>query len=297
MPSGVLANSYFSGGGLMDLGLQRGGLTIQQSFEIDRMCCATLRMNFAHEVVEIDMTQKLVAEEKRAEVLVATYPCTRYSAIADIHGVRTGDELYLHYFRHVAIHRPEIYAMENVPGMRKFPVVMEAMTKLPDYYTTTFCPVKSSTWLPQRRDRLIIIGSRRPFTWREPKARRRISLTEILEENPQPEIPGYVEKRLNGAYRDLPIVSDPEKGDIAPTCVAHYAKDLSTRLVADRRFSGGARPYTVREYARLQGVPDSFVFAGSNRDAYRMIGNGVSVPVGEWLGREICRYFRNASRS
>lgn len=81
--------------------------------------------------------------------------------------------------------------------------------------------------------------------------------------------------------------------DCAPTCVAHYAKDVSTRLVADGRFPGGARPYSVREYARLQGVPDSFAFAGSERDAYRMIGNGVSVPVGEWVGTEVCRYFRN----
>lgn len=25
--------------------------------------------------------------------------------------------------------------------------------------------------------------------------------------------------------------------------------------------------------------------------AYRQIGNGVSVPVGEWVGREVTRYF------
>jgi len=67
--------------------------------------------------------------------------------------------------------------------------------------------------------------------------------------------------------------------NIAPTCVAHYAEDLSTRLVADNRFPRGVRPYTVREYARLQGVPDESTFAGGANDAYRMIGNGVSVPV------------------
>lgn len=68
--------------------------------------------------------------------------------------------------------------------------------------------------------------------------------------------------------------------------------DLSTRLVADERFPNSARPYTVREYARLQGVPDTFTFAGSDNDAYRMIGNGVSVPVGKWIGSEIVRYFK-----
>src|SRR5436305_14145755 len=87
-----------------------------------------------------------------------------------------------------------------------------------------------------------------------------------------------------------PTCSDPERGDIAPTCVAHYAKDLSTRLVTDKRFPSGARPYTVREYARLQGVPDRFSFAGGEMAAYRMIGNGVSVPVGRWIGAEVVRY-------
>jgi DNA (cytosine-5)-methyltransferase 1 len=288
----ILTNTYFSGAGLMDIGLKAGGLTLQQSFEIDSLCCKTMQWNFAHEVVQCDITKKLVLADKDCHVMVATYPCKKYSPIADIHGVRTGDDLFLHFFRHVAIRQPELYVVENVPGMKKFPVVMEAMTKLPDYYVHAACPVKTSTWLPQKRDRLIIIGSRRNFAWREPTAQRAVTLAEILELQPTPHIPGYVESRLAGKYRDKPIISDPKRGDIAPTCVAHYSKDLSTRLVADARFPHGVRPYTVREYARLQGVPDTFTFAGGANDAYRMIGNGVSVPVGEWIGSEIKRYFK-----
>jgi DNA (cytosine-5)-methyltransferase 1 len=53
----------------------------------------------------------------------------------------------------------------------------------------------------------------------------------------------------------------------------------------------GVRPFTVREYARLQGVPDWFNFAGSESDAYQMIGNGVSRHAARWIGREIVRYF------
>ena len=287
----ILINSYFSGAGLMDIGLQLGGLTLQQSFEIDALCCDTMRRNFSHEIVQCDIKKKLVEQEKECDVMVATYPCTRYSPIADIHGVRTGDDLFLHFFRHIAIRRPELYVVENVPGMKKFPVVMEAMTKLPDYYVHVACPVKTSLWLPQKRDRLIIIGSKRHFAWREPTAARPLTLTEILEPEPLPRIPEYVSRRLAGQYRDKPIISDPTRGDIAPTCVAHYAKDLSTRLVADKRFPHGVRPYTVREYARLQGVPDSFTFSGNDNAAYRMIGNGVSVPVGTWISYEIRRYF------
>jgi DNA (cytosine-5)-methyltransferase 1 len=287
----IRVNSYFSGAGLMDHGLARAGLEVQQSFELDRVCCATHRLNFPHRITQCDISAKLVADDHACDVAVFTYPCNRYAAIADIHGTRTGDELFLHAFRHLAISRPEAYVCENVPGMRKFPVVMEAMTKLPDYYVTVFCPVQSELWLPQRRDRLIILGTRRPFAWRQPKARRRVRLSEIIERDPKVEIPAYVYKRLAGAYRDQPIVSDPARDDLAPTCVAHYAKDLSTRLVTDRRFKHGVRPYSVREYARLQGVPDSFRFAGSPQQAYRMIGNGVSVPVAEWIGRELRRYF------
>ena len=286
-----VANTYYSGCGLMDLGLEQGGVSIQQSFELDSKCVETARKNFQHEVVQCDMRLKLVHQERPCDVMIATYPCNKYSAIGDIHGVRTGDDLFLHFFRHVAIGKPEIYAAENVPGMKKFPVVMEAMTRLPDYYVNVFCPVKTERWLPQRRDRLIILGSKKPFLWREPANGHRLTLKEILEEDPVPHIPDYVANRLEGKYRDRPIISDPERGDIAPTCVAHYAKDVSTRLVADKRFPHGARPYTVREYARLQGVPDSFAFAGSDFDAYRMIGNGVSVPVGRWIGQEIVRYF------
>ena len=211
----ILANTYFSGAGLMDIGLEAGGLTLQQSFEIEALCCDTLRRNFDHEVVQCDITKKLVSSEKECQVMVATYPCTRYSPIGDIHGVRTGDDLFLHFFRHVAIARPEVYVVENVPGMKKFPVVMEAMTKLPDYYVHVACPVKSSIWLPQKRDRLIIIGSRRNFAWREPAAEKPVTLAEILETDPVPHIPDYVGRRLAGKYRDRPIISDAGRGHCA----------------------------------------------------------------------------------
>lgn len=286
-------NSYFSGAGLMDIGLIEAGIHIGQSFEIDASCCRVQRENLRHEVVECDIAQKLALEEQDCDAMVFTYPCTKYSTIGDIHGVRTGDELFLHALRHMALKRPEVYVVENVPGMRAFPVVMEAMTRMPDYYVQTFCPVKSCTWLPQRRDRLIIIGSRKHFPWRPPEAGKAVSLAEILERDPQVTLPKAIINRMTGKYRDLPIISDPAKGDLAPTCVAHYAKDKSTRLVADSRFPMGVRPYSVREYARLQGVPDWFQFNCTDTEAYRMIGNGVSVPVARWIGGELSRYFAN----
>ncbi|MFD1216372.1 DNA cytosine methyltransferase [Microbulbifer celer] len=291
----ISVNSYFCGAGLMDVGLLQAGVQINQAFELDTDACKTYRHNLGNHVRQCDLTEELVLEQGAADGMVFTYPCTKYSTIADIHGTRTGDELFLHALRHLALARPEFYVVENVPGLRAFPVVMEAMCQLPDYYVHVFCPVESSTWLPQRRSRLIIIGTRREFAIRPPESARAVRLSEILEEEPRVTLPKAIGERMGGKYRDLPIISDPANDDQAPTCVAHYAKDKSTRLVRDKRYPLGVRPYSVREYARLQGLPDSFTFPVSDTAAYRQIGNGVSVPVGRWIGGEILRYMSKST--
>ena len=284
--------SYFSGAGLIDIGLQMAGLNIIQSLEIDPVCVQTLHANFTHNIIQTDIKDITVLSQDQSDIIVGTYPCTKYSAIADIHGTRTGDDLFLHFFRHIAIEHPEMYIVENVPGMRKFPVVMEAMTKLPDYYLNIFCPVDALNWLPQKRDRLILIGTKRRISIDPPKNQTRVKLSEIIESAPEVKITESVLSRLNGKYRDLPIITDPsDSGSYSPTCVAHYAKDRSTRLVVDRTHPNRVRPYTTREYARLMGVPDSFQFSGSENQIFHQIGNGVAVPMAEWIGSEAMKYF------
>jgi len=287
----VSVNSYFCGAGLMDAGLIQAGININQAFELDKDAVKTYRANFGDHITQCDLSQQLVLEQDSCDGMVFTYPCTKYSTIADIHQTRTGDELFLHALRHLAIARPEFYVVENVPGMQAFPIVMEAMTKMPDYYVQVFCPIKTDLWLPQQRNRLIIVGTKRHFNLRPPEATRRVKLSEIIESEPDVTYPKAIYARMNGEYRDMPIISDPANDDVAPTCLAHYAKDKSTRLVVDKSFDLGVRPYSVREYARLQGLEDDFIFPVSNTAAYRQIGNGVSVPVGRWIGNEMKRYF------
>lgn len=285
---GITAKSYFSGAGGMDLGIKEAGINILESFEIDKKCCDTLRKNFNHKVNECDIAKITVLDQQDVDDYIGTFPCTKYSTAADINGTRTGDDLFLHFFRHIVLAKPEMYVVENVPGMLKFRVVMEALTKLPDYYVRIECPVNANMWLPQERKRLILIGSKKPFSRFEYPERKPLRLKDILEKDSEVDIPQYVLNRINGKYRDNPIVSDPENDDLAPTCVAHYAKDKGTRLIKDGK---RIRPYTVREYARLQGFPDWFQFCGTDNDAYRQIGNAVAVPMGRWIGEQIVRYF------
>lgn len=286
----ITAKSYFSGAGGMDLGIEESGINIIESYEIDKKCCNTLRKNFKHHVNESDITQITVLDQNDADVYIGTFPCTRYSTIADISGTRTDDDLFLHFFRHIALAQPEMYVVENVPGMLKFKVVMEALTKLPDYYVRVECPINANMWLPQERKRLILIGSKKPFTNFDYPDSQPLRLKDIIEKDASIDIPQYVYNRINGKYRDKPIVSDPDNDDLAPTYVAHYAKDKGTRLIKDGK---RIRPYTVSEYARLQGFPDWFEFCGTDNDAYRQIGNAVAVPMGRWIGKQIVKYFNS----
>lgn len=288
------AKGYFSGAGGMEIGLMDAGVTMIQSLDLDKDATDCMQMNpeyFGHNIIRGDIKDFTVHEQPKTDMIVGTYPCTKYSTIADIKGTRTGDDLFLHFFRHIAIEQPEMYVVENVPGMKKFKVVMEAMTELPDYYIQIFCPLNASKWLPQDRKRLILIGTRKPFFIMEPSGQRQ-SLASIIEKDVQVELPAYIHARINGEYRDKPIIVDPTiSGSIAPTCLAHYAKDLGTRLVKDGK---RLRPFSIREYARLQGFPDSYKFPAS-RSAYRLIGNAVAVPMGRWIGTEAMKYFNRQS--
>lgn len=289
------AKGYFSGCGGMEIGVMQAGVNVIQSLDLDPEATASLKINnhyFSHQVLTADIKDKTVLEQPRTDIIIGTYPCTKYSSIADIHGTRTGDDLFLHFFRHIAIEQPEMYIVENVPGMKKFKVVMEAMTKLPNYYVNIFCPVDASNWLPQRRKRLILIGTKRNHLIMAPnQINKRPLLKDILEKNPDVEMPDYVISRINGKYRDQPIIIDPSLPNaMAPTCVAHYSKDLSTRLVKDSNAKYGMRPFSVREYARLQGFPDDFYFE-NKRSSYRLIGNAVPVQMGKWIGDQAMKYF------
>ncbi len=283
----ITAKSYFSGAGGMDLGLQESGIDIIRSYEIDPICCETLRSNFSHDIFQEDITKITVFSQPQSDVIIGTFPCQRYSRMADIKGTRTGDDLFLHFFRHIALERPEMYVIENVPGMRKFAVTMEALTRLPDYYVRIECPVNASMWLPQSRKRLLLFGTRKPFnSFQYPLFGKQAIIGDILERDPEINIPDYVKSRLSGAYRDKPIVSNIN--EIAPCCLAHYGRDQSTRLVNDGR---RIRPYTPLEYARLQGFPDTFKFSGEVSNIYRQIGNAVPVPMAKWVGEQIQKYF------
>jgi len=50
------------------------------------------------------------------------------------------------------------------------------------------------------------------------------------------------------------------------------------------------RPFTVREYARIQTFPDNWAFAGSSAQQYKQIGNAVPVNLGREVGYSVIKF-------
>lgn len=62
-----------------------------------------------------------------------------------------------------------------------------------------------------------------------------------------------------------------------------------------RRPTGEVRYFTVRESARLQTFPDSYLFHGSWTESMRQLGNAVPVRLAEMVGKDVARRLRFAA--
>jgi DNA (cytosine-5)-methyltransferase 1 len=93
-------------------------------------------------------------------------------------------------------------------------------------------------------------------------------------------VPPYPAETFPNRWRKL----DPDQP--SRTLMAHLGKDTYSHIHYDNE---QARVITVREAARLQSFPDSFVFCGSMNPAFRQIGNSVPPLLSVALGRELMR--------
>lgn len=292
----------------------RYGVTIAN--EIEESAVKTARLNHSHEIVADDIRNLSVERymSLRDGVICGTFPCQEYCNAANIHKAKRAtnakqalhhaliQDLFLHFFRFVALVQPEVYLWENSPEVRKFPIVMETFRKLPPYRYYEYVLDTQDFRLPQRRKRLFVVGFKREFTPQSPLEHQKFdaqrTIADIREDAPVITIPDYVKRRVDGGYRDKPSVKSDD--DIGNTCVAHYARDRSTTMIHAR--SGetqyqGLRPLTNREYARLMGIPDTYQFANAETVNYRHIGNSVSPVVVRALARSILPYFTGVEPS
>jgi len=313
MSMAVYVSSLFSGA--ID-GLLQGFMMDDSNFyipyvsnELDHLAVKTAELNFQHKIINDDVRNVSIKEFMSSNVMLGTFPCNLYTLAAHIHkkGQKENftqmyhkaivQDLFLYMFRSVALGLPEVYIWENSPEIRNYPIIMESFKELPPYLYNEVVLDTQDFNLPQRRKRLFVIGTRRPFDIPDPHQfqiyDKQLTIGDIREENPEIIIPNYVKKRIDGGYRDMPSIKTDD--DISNTFCAHYARDMGTTMIHDPRGYKGLRSYTVREAARIQGIQDSFKFANARSTNFKHIGNSVSPVVAHALGQIIKLYFKKYS--
>ena len=311
--------SLFSGCGGLDLGLE-GDFTFlgkrykRNSFEviwandIDKKATETQKLNFPKtEVVCGDVTKILQVNDgsdvdlfsnrikiPKADVVVGGFPCQDFSLAGKRQGlgVKRG-QLYLSMVKVIEDTKPKVFLAENVKGLLSWENGLGIRTIVDDFakigYDVEYRLLNTADFgVPQRRERVIIIGVRKnaklQIKWANPthsdkgkQLKPWMTLQEAIgdleNEDYQKTLPnfGYSKAKLTPGRQG----NNKTKADMpGPTMRAEHHGNIEFHYKLPRRLS-------VREAARIQSFPDSFVFVSSITDAYRQIGNAVA-PVFGW---------------
>lgn len=304
----------FAGIGGLRRPLEEAGGRCVFTAEWDRFCRKTYSHNF------VDGPDHVFAEDirpyarepsriPRFDVLAAGFPCQPFSiagvskknSLGRPHGFLcdTQGTLFYDLAEIVRFHRPPVFLLENVRNLlrhdsgRTFATIMHVLSEELGY-EVHYRVLNSAPWVPQKRERLFIVGFEQPsdFNFRllaEPDTRP--VLGDILEDERDVD-PKYILSaklwRYLRDYRDRHAkagngfgcsVFGP--GDVARTLSARYYKDGSEILI-DRGPRRRPRRLTPRECSRLMGFDEigrrPFVIPVSDTQAYRQFGNSVVVP-------------------
>ena len=254
------------------------------------------------------------------DVLLAGFPCQPFSiagvskknALGRPHGFEctTQGTLFFDVARIIAAKSPKAFLLENVKnlvshnGGKTFEIIRDTLERELGYQLF-WKVIDGQAWVPQHRERIIIIGFKNPvaFSWNElvipdkhpllksilhpengtesaqepyttsaGKVHSKYTLTDHLWQYLQ----DYAAKhKAKGNGFGFGLVSGD---DIARTLSARYYKDGSEILVS-RGIKKNPRRLTPRECARLMGFDDSYKIVVSDTQAYKQFGNSVVVPV------------------
>ncbi|WP_276942921.1 MULTISPECIES: DNA (cytosine-5-)-methyltransferase [Ferrimicrobium] len=207
----------FAGAGGLSYGLEMAGKKVAYAVELDRYAAETFRYNHPYSIVkQFDLSTAEAINELTVDVtdlggcdlLVGGPPCQSFSTA----GSRRNDErstLVNRFVDAVRVLNPAAFVMENVLGLRSFKngtVLKEVIADLSRLgYEVAIWDVTTDRFaIPQRRRRLLVVGSKRPL------------------DPPQPITPAYKNGALaavsvRDAISDLPPLG--AGGGISPVSV------------------------------------------------------------------------------
>ena len=305
----------FAGIGGLRLPFEEIGGRCVFTSEWDRFCKETYTANFpesADSDHEFAGDIRPYAEKPETvpehDVLLAGFPCQPFSiagvskknALGHPHGFLcdTQGTLFYDLAKIIGYHRPSAFLLENVKnlerhdGGRTFATIMHALESELGYHVRTRV-VDSSPWVPQKRERIFVVGFREltafDFDELAIPSGRAPTLRTVLDAEVESKytltghlwnyLQDYKKKHRSAGNGFGYSVFGPD--DVTRTLSARYYKDGSEILIKQK----GKRPrrLTPRECARLMGFEKpgetEFRIPVSDTQAYRQFGNAVVVPV------------------
>ncbi|MFT4954897.1 MAG: DNA (cytosine-5)-methyltransferase 1 [Brevundimonas sp.] len=318
----------FAGIGGLRLGFQGIGGHCVFTSEWDRFAQQTYQLNFrdnhelAGDIREYSADPTLIPDH---DVLLAGFPCQPFSiagvskknALGRPHGFLcdTQGTLFYDTAEIIRAKRPAAFVLENVKNLERhdggntFRTIMNVLENELNYQVTARV-ISSEAWVPQKRERIFIVGFREPtdFDIRKlklPDPAAGPKLGSILQPHEEVDAKYTLTPRL-WEYLQAYKAKHAGKGNgfgyslfgpdqVARTLSARYYKDGSEILIDQP----GKRPrrLTPLECARLMGFETesrSFRLHGSDTQAYRQFGNSVVVPVVEFIADAMKPYIEAA---
>lgn len=321
----------FAGIGGLRIGFESiGGHCIFTS-EWDRFSKQTYALNYPdnHEISgdirPFSEDPSLIPEH---DVLLAGFPCQPFSlagvskknSLGRPHGFLCDMQgtLFFDTARIIAHHRPAAFLLENVKNLqrhdkgRTFAVIMATLRNKLGYHVQARV-ISSAPWVPQKRERIFIVGFREKTDFdldklEIPSVEHGPKLGSILDPNESVD-PKYTLTEHLWTYLQNYKAKHEAKGngfgyglfgpdDVARTLSARYHKDGSEILI--RQDGKRPRRLTPQECARLMGFERPgrpFRIGVSDTQAYRQFGNAVVVPVIEHLAEAMAPYIRTVMQT
>lgn len=222
------------------------------------------------------------------DLLFAGFPCQPFSIIGKRGGFEdTRGTLFFEIARIIQAKKPKAFILENVKQLvghnkgKTFKRILEALTDL-GYYVDYNILNALDYGLPQKRERVIIVGFHRPifFIWPSPTPNR-VSLEKILEKN--------VDKKYHASERIQKKRHTVHKSKYFPSIwhenkagnISSYPFSCALRAGASYNYLlvNGERRLTPREMLRLQGFPDTYKIVVPDGQVRKQAGNAVPINV------------------
>ena len=176
----IRAISLFSGAGGMDLGFRRSGVKVVWANDFNAAACETYRANFGDEIhcgSLLDFDYSMLPD---CDLVFGGPPCQGFSVAGKMDPDDPRSKLVFEFQKVVEAKRPLVFVMENVAALGRLAKFEPVRKRLLDGYRKTGYTVRIEVLdsqhysTPQRRERLIMVGTRgRTTTIRFPKPHKK----------------------------------------------------------------------------------------------------------------------------